>query len=61
MGPTKSVVSPLEGMGKHAPSVASMKKYADAIGCTLKIEFIPKKCRAAPTLAKQCRASDKMY
>ena len=41
MGTTKSAVSRLEGAGKHAPSVASLKKYADAVGCKLKIEFIP--------------------
>jgi len=41
MGTTKSAVSRLEGAGKHTPSVASLKKYADAVGCTLKIEFIP--------------------
>jgi len=41
MGTTKSAVSRLEGVGKHAPSVASLKKYADALGCMLKIEFIP--------------------
>ena len=49
MGTTKSAVSRLEGAGKHAPSVASLKKYADAVGCKLKIEFIsqPVKRRAA--------------
>lgn len=55
MGTTKSAVSRLEGVGKHVPSVASLKKYADAIGCTLKIEFIPqpaKQCAAVP-LAKR--------
>jgi ribosome-binding protein aMBF1 (putative translation factor) len=41
MGTTKSAVSRLEGSGKHAPSVASLKKYADAVGCKLKIEFLP--------------------
>ena len=41
MGTTKSAVSRLEGAGKHAPSVASLKKYAAAVGCKLKIEFIP--------------------
>ena len=40
MGTTKSAISRLEGAGKHAPSLASLKKYADAVGCTLKIEFI---------------------
>lgn len=49
MGTTKSAVSRLEGAGKHAPSMASLKRYADAVGCTLKIEFIPQpmKRRAA--------------
>lgn len=41
MGTTKSAISRLEAAGKHAPSVASLKKYAAAVGCTLKIEFIP--------------------
>ncbi|EQD35867.1 transcriptional regulator, XRE family, partial [mine drainage metagenome] len=41
MGTTKSAVSRLEGAGRHAPSMASLKKYAAAVGCTLKIEFIP--------------------
>ncbi|HUW25679.1 MAG TPA: helix-turn-helix transcriptional regulator [Gallionella sp.] len=40
MGTTKSAVSRLEGAGKHAPTMASLKKYADAVGCTLRIEFI---------------------
>lgn len=41
MGTTKSAISRLEAVGKHAPSVASLKKYAAAVGCTLKIEFVP--------------------
>ena len=40
MGTTKSAVSRLEANGKHAPSVASLKKYAEALGCKLKIEFV---------------------
>jgi len=40
MGTTTSAISRLESAGKHAPSMASLKKYADAAGCTLKIEFI---------------------
>lgn len=49
MGTTKSAVSRLEGAGKHAPSMATLNRYADAVGCTLKIEFIPQpvKRRAA--------------
>jgi len=41
MGTTKSAISRLEAAGKHAPSVASLKRYAAAVGCTLNIELIP--------------------
>src|SRR6266581_8456869 len=45
MGTTKSAVSRLEAAGKHAPSVASLKKYAEAVGCTLKIELVPQRAK----------------
>ena len=38
---TKSAISRLEAAGRHAPSVASLKKYAAAVGCTLRIELVP--------------------
>lgn len=51
MGTTKSAVSRLEATGKHTPSVASLKKYAEALGCTLKIELIPQRAkRRVPAL-----------
>lgn len=31
MGTTKSAISRLESAGKHAPSVASLKRYAEAV------------------------------
>jgi DNA-binding XRE family transcriptional regulator len=40
MGTTKSAVSRLEAAGKHSPSIASLQKYAEAVGCALKIEFV---------------------
>jgi ribosome-binding protein aMBF1 (putative translation factor) len=40
MGTTKSAVSRLEAAGKHAPSVASLKKYAEAVGCKLEIKLV---------------------
>ena len=43
MGTTKSAVSRLEASGKHAPSMASLRKYAEAVGCTLKIELVPQR------------------
>lgn len=60
MGTTKSAISRLEGARKHAPSMASLMKYADAVGCRLKIEFIPqqmKGCVAAQPTAEPERAT----
>lgn len=37
MGTSKSSVSRLESAGKHAPSLSSIKRYAEAVGC--KVEF----------------------
>ncbi len=41
MGTTKSAVSRLESAGKHSPSVATLKKYARALGYRLEIKFKP--------------------
>jgi len=42
MGTTKSAVSRLEATGKHAPSLTTLKKYAQAVGCSLEIKLVPK-------------------
>jgi DNA-binding XRE family transcriptional regulator len=41
MGTTKSAVSRLEAAGKHAPSMTTLKKYAQAVGCHLEIKLVP--------------------
>lgn len=43
MGTTKSVVSRLESAGKHAPSLATLKRYASAVGCELQVRLVPQK------------------
>ena len=43
MGTTKSTVSRLESAGKHAPSLTSLKKYAEAVGCKVEIRLIPER------------------
>lgn len=58
MGTTKSAVSRLESAGKHAPSVASLKKYADAVGCKLRIEFIPQPVKRNATTQHAVRESE---
>lgn len=43
MGTTKSAVSRLESAGKHAPSLATLKRYAEAVGCELQVKFVRRK------------------
>jgi DNA-binding XRE family transcriptional regulator len=42
MGTTKSAVSRLEAAGKHSPSVATLTRYAKAVGCEVEIKLVPK-------------------
>jgi DNA-binding XRE family transcriptional regulator len=41
MGTTKSAVSRLEATGRHTPSLSTLKKYAQAVGCQLEIRLVP--------------------
>ncbi len=43
MGTTKSAVSRLEGVGRHRPSLATLKRYAEAVGCDLSVKLVPQK------------------
>lgn len=43
MGTTKSAVSRLEAAGRHAPSLATLKRYAAAVGCELQVKMVPQK------------------
>lgn len=43
MRTTKSAVSRLEGSGKHAPSLATLGKYAQAVGCELQMRLVPQR------------------
>jgi DNA-binding XRE family transcriptional regulator len=43
MGTTKSAISRLESAGKHAPSLATLKRYASAVGCELQVRLIRSK------------------
>ena len=40
MGTTKSAISRLESAGKHAPSLATLKRYASAVGCELQVRLV---------------------
>jgi len=57
MGTTKSAVSRLEGTRKHVPSLTTLKKYAQAVGCHLEIKLVPNsRLRKLPTRTARRRA-----
>lgn len=43
MGTTKSAISRLEAAGKHTPSLATLRRYAHAVGCELQVQLVPQK------------------
>ncbi len=43
MGTTKSAISRLEAVGKHAPSLSTLPRYAEAVGCQIQVKLIPQK------------------
>lgn len=47
MGTTRSAISRLESAGKHAPSIATLRRYAEAVGCELQVKLVPHKESAA--------------
>jgi len=56
MGTTKSAISRLEAGGKHAPSLTTLKRYAQAVGCRLEIKLVPSTCptsRSTGTVRKR--------
>ena len=50
IGTTQSAVARMEsGRGKHSPSLATLTKYADALGCKLEVRLV-RRSRAARDL-----------
>ena len=41
MKTTKSAVSRLESASRHSPSLTTLKRYAEAVGCRLEIKLVP--------------------
>lgn len=47
IGTTQSAVARMEsGRGKHSPSLATLSKYAEALGCKLEVRLVRKPGRA---------------
>ena len=46
MGTQSTAVTRLEGSlssGKHSPSIETVKRYAHAVGCELRMKFVPQR------------------
>ena len=64
IGTTQSAVARMEsGSGKHSPSLATLTKYADALGCKLEVRLIRRTRpasnltgRPSPTTSKRVAA-----
>ncbi|MDR2000922.1 MAG: helix-turn-helix domain-containing protein [Zoogloeaceae bacterium] len=46
MGTSKSAISRLESAGRHAPSIATLRRYANAVGCELQVRLVPQRASA---------------
>ena len=47
IGTTQSAVARMEsGRGKHSPSLATLSKYAEALGCKLEVRLVRKRSKA---------------
>jgi transcriptional regulator with XRE-family HTH domain len=57
IGTTQSAVARMEsGRGKHSPSLATLSKYADALGCKLEVRLVR---RSRPVKSVAARPSDR--
>ena len=56
IGTTQSAVARMEsGQGRHSPSLATLSKYAEALGCRLEVKLVRK--RGAPNLTRRSSGS----
>ena len=56
IGTTQSAVARMEsGSGKHSPSLATLSKYAEALGCKLEVKLV-RKTRSARNLTSRSKS-----
>ncbi len=54
IGTTQSAVARMEsGRGKHSPSIATLSRYAEALGCKLEVKLVRKRGKASNLLISQ--------
>lgn len=58
IGTTQSAVARMEsGRGKHSPSLATLSKYAEALGCKLEVRLVRERAGTASPPSPSTRAS----
>jgi transcriptional regulator with XRE-family HTH domain len=58
IGTTQSAVARLESeIGKHSPSIATLKRYASALGYKLQVRLVREASRTAHTTRKRAKAT----
>jgi transcriptional regulator with XRE-family HTH domain len=56
IGTTQSAVARMEsGRGKHSPSLATLSKYAEALGCSLEVRLVRRNPTAKNSTARPSR------
>lgn len=48
MGTTRSAISRLEGARKHLPALATLRRYAEVLGCDVEINLVPRRGEQTP-------------
>lgn len=61
IGTTQSAIARLEsGSGKHSPSLATLQKYAHALGCRLELRLINETCNAKGRISRSSGRAKKI-
>lgn len=62
IGTTQSAVARLEsGSGKHSPSLATLQKYAHALGCRLELRLVNEAIKASGLTKPSTRRAKKLH
>ena len=57
IGTTQSAVAGmLSGRGKHSPSLATLSRYAEALGCKLEVRLVRKRAAARSVTTRSSKA-----
>lgn len=56
MRTTKSAISRLESVGKHSPSILTLRRYAETVGCAVEIRLVAVEKKSEKRTAKKVKS-----